>query len=181
MTCFGRINDDIYDGSPNVKFGEDGAIIVIKTIYPGDEILIEYGEDYDGEWDWIRQESLSKLAAIIKNRFLFVTDLPESLEGINTSKSPLSVAVKNIIYGTSWTEHMHSTVLDPDAHDIQALVLYITSGITFETYRFGGWGSGITFPTVTVKRGQDGFFCDSWNKKSIARISPTTLLAPSKA
>ena len=180
MTCFGRINDDIYDGSPNVKFGKDGSIIVIRTIFPGDEILIEYGTDYDGEWDWIRQESFSDLASCIKTRFPFVTDLPDSLEGLHTSKSPLSLAIKNIIYSTAWTEHMHSTVLDPEAHDILALVLYISSGITYETYRFGGWGSGKTFPTVSAKRGQSGFFCDSWNGVSIAPISPATLLDPGR-
>ncbi len=52
--------------------------------------------------------------------------------------------------------------------------------MTFEEYRFGGWGSGKTFPTVVPKRGQTGFFCDSWNKKPLALISPVTLLAPSR-
>ena len=82
MTCF-----DISDGNPNVKFGKDGTIIVIRTIYPGDELLIDYGDDYIGEWDWIRQEALTELASNIKSRFPFVTDLPNSLEGLNSSKS----------------------------------------------------------------------------------------------
>ena len=38
MTCFGRMNEDIYDRNPNVRIKDDGSLIVIRTIYPGDEL-----------------------------------------------------------------------------------------------------------------------------------------------
>ena len=51
MTCFGRINEDIYDNKVNVRFGPDGSITVINTIFPGDELLVEYGDDYRNGWN----------------------------------------------------------------------------------------------------------------------------------
>ena len=44
MTCFGRMNEDIFDNRPNVHIKKNGALIVIRTIYPGDELVTTYGE-----------------------------------------------------------------------------------------------------------------------------------------
>jgi hypothetical protein len=180
MTCFGRINEDIYDNKANIKFGQDGSIIVIQTILPGDELLVKYGPDYLPEWNWIKQEALTELSLIITNKFKFVNDLPNSLDELATSKAPIAAAVLAIIEGSSWSENMHSLSVDPEGDDITSLGLFLTAGTTFEKYRFGGWGSGKSFPEVVSKRGQLGFFCDSWNGVSTASIPTDILLSPSR-
>ena len=45
MTCFGRMNEDIYDEVFNVRILDNGSIIAIRTIKPGDELLTKYGND----------------------------------------------------------------------------------------------------------------------------------------
>ena len=75
MTCFGRMNEDIYDEVENVCLGKNGLITVIRTINPGDELLVKYdNEDLSSKssysWDWIKQESLSALSKKINTDFL---------------------------------------------------------------------------------------------------------------
>jgi hypothetical protein len=174
------MNEDIYDNKSNVKFGKNGAIIVIQSIFPGDEILVKYGSDYLPEWNWLKQESLSELSATITDKFKFVNDLPNILADLAISKSPIATVVYSIIEGTTWSENLHSLSIDPKGDDVLSLGLFLTAGTTFEKYRFGGWGSGKTFPEVLPKRGQLGFFCDSWNGVSTAIIPPDILLSPSR-
>ena len=71
MTCFGRMNEDIYDRNPNVRIMDDGSLIVIRTIYPGDELITTYGDDYD--WNWLKQEALSELLQTVLKQFPFIT------------------------------------------------------------------------------------------------------------
>jgi hypothetical protein len=180
MTCFGRVNDDIYDNNYNIRFLKDGAIIVIRAIYPGDELLIGYGADYTKKnWDWIKKLALSALIEDLTTRFHFLTDIPPnvSLRELSLSRHPVLVAIKDIIMGDTWTENLHSLTISPELSDPLGLCLFLTSGLTFEKYRFGGWGVDKTFPVVVPKRGQTGFFCDCWNKTSIATIDPNTLLS----
>ena len=120
MTCFGRINEDIYNNKTNVKFGADGSIYVIRTIHPGEEILVDYGDGYSGEWDWIKQEALTALCAQIKTRFPFVTDLPDTLAGIQASRLSLATVIREIIHGTAWAENMHSIDLDHNMNDVSS-------------------------------------------------------------
>ena len=75
---------------------------------------------------------------------------------------------------------MHSVSVGVPVGDITDLCLFITSGITFEKYRFGGWGVDRGYPEVVLKRGQLGFFCDSWNKKCTAVVDRKTLLSPER-
>ena len=74
---------------------------------------------------------------------------------------------------------MHSLTIQP-SNDPTGLGLFLSSGVTFEKYKFGGWGSGKIFPEVLQKRGQLGFFCDSWNKTCTASIDPSILLSPER-
>ncbi len=182
MTCFGRINDDIYDNNYNVRFRADGSIVVICTIRPGDELSIDYGDGYTGNWNWIKQDALRALATEILDMFPFVQDLDKdiSLEELFLSSHPLHVAMKGIITGDAWTENMHSLSVDPHSKDVLGLCLFLSAGVTFEKFRFGGWGSSKVFPVVVPKRGQTGFFCDAWNKTSTAVIDPSILLSPSR-
>ena len=39
MTCFGMMNEDIYEHKYNVRINKDGTLQVIATIFPGDELL----------------------------------------------------------------------------------------------------------------------------------------------
>jgi hypothetical protein len=52
MTCFGMMNEDIYENKYNVRINKDGTLQVISTIYPGDELLTKYDDEYD--WEWLR-------------------------------------------------------------------------------------------------------------------------------
>ena len=172
MTCFGRMNDDIYDNNYNVRFRADGAIIVIRRIFPGDELLIDYGEGYNDEWDWIRQLALTALVSHISDNFTFITDVSKSitLKDIKSSNNPLLTYIKSIIYSEAWTENMHSLTIQP-SNDPTGLGLFLSSGVTFEKYKFGGWGSGKIFPEVLQKRGQSVFFAILGTKHALPQLT----------
>ncbi len=54
------MNEDIYDNIYNMRINKDRNLQVIRTIYPGDELLTRYDEDsYD--WEWLKEEALSEL------------------------------------------------------------------------------------------------------------------------
>jgi hypothetical protein len=182
MSCFGRINDDIYNNKYNVRFRPDGSIVVIRTIFPGDELVIDYGDDYKENWNWVKQDALQGLVDDILTRFPFVSDLSSNitLDELSNSNHPLQVAIRDIISGDAWRENLHSLTVDSFWSGSLGLSLFLTAGSTFEKYRFGGWGSGKSYTESNVKRGQLGLFCDSWNGSCTASIDPKILLSPGR-
>jgi hypothetical protein len=42
LSIFGRMNQDIHNNKVNVHVKKDGRLIVVRTIMPGDELLIDY-------------------------------------------------------------------------------------------------------------------------------------------
>ncbi len=88
--------------------------------------------------------------------------------------------LNKLTISSPWTENMHSLSLDPLWKDATGLALYLTSGLTFEKHKFGGWGANKSFPEVKVKRGQSGHFCDSWNGECTAIIDTKTHLSPER-
>ena len=67
LTCFGMMNEDIYEHKYNVMIKRDGTLVVISNILPGDELLTKYDDEYD--WNWIKDEALTELVLDINTRF----------------------------------------------------------------------------------------------------------------
>ena len=181
LTCFGMMNEDIYDHKYNVKINGDGTLEVIATIYPGDELLTRYGDDYD--WNWLKEEALAALVKEIRELYPWVGDLGDkpSLDSIHSlARHPLHGAINDIINGRCWSENMHSATPSLDWTGPTGLAIYLTAGTTYEKYRFGGFGSGKIFPEVSIDRGKLARFSDSWNGVDTADISCNTLLKREK-
>ena len=179
LTCFGYMNEDIYDNKYNVKINKDGSIEVTNTIYPGDELLVRYDADFDDyDWDWIKQEALSALINEIKSNFDWIDDLePDStLHSIQLlTRRPLHKAIDDIIHARCWSENMHSATPSPGWTGTSGLALFLTSGVTYEKYRFGGFGSGKIFPETIIRRGKLAQFADRWDGANTAQIDESTI------
>jgi hypothetical protein len=177
MTCFGMMNEDIYDHKFNVKIMKDGSLIVISTILPGDELLTKYDDEYD--WGWIKEEALSELISDITGRFPWVDDLTDSDLGslkLNP-KSPLHSEVLAIINSKCWSERQHSATPSVLWTGPSGLALFLTSGAIYEKYRFGGFGSGKTFSvTSLIPRGKLSDYTDKWNGVSTADLTEEIIL-----
>jgi hypothetical protein len=107
MTCFGRMNEDIYDEVFNVRILDNGSIIAIRTIKPGDELLTKYGNDSKStkergyDWDWLKEEALEALITELRSRFPMVKELAGdfSLGSLRESiRQPLHKALHQIIH-----------------------------------------------------------------------------------
>ncbi len=173
MTCFGMMNEDIYDQKYNVMIKRDGSLVVISTIYPGDELLTKYDEFYD--WNWIKDEALTELLQDIKTRFPWVDDLKSDLDitMLNSmSRCPLHNSIHSIIQSKCWSEQQHSATPSVLWTGPSGLSLFLTSGAIYEKYRFGGFGSGkIMGVTSPIPRGKLPDYTDKWNGSLTAELT----------
>ena len=159
MTCFGSVNEDIYEEVFNVRILADGSIIAICTINPGDELLTKYGDDSKStkdrgyDWNWLKEEALCALSEEIHSRFPFVDDLEADLplETLQQRiRHPLFKTLHSIIHSESWSENLHGATPDTEWSGIDGLALFLSSGAIYDKYRFGGYGSGKSFPEVPI-------------------------------
>ena len=132
MTCFGRMNEDIYDKRPNIRIKNDGSLIVIRTIYPGDELITSYGDEYN--WDELKQEALTELLHTILTRFPLINDIKadEKLTDFGTAtRHPVRACIRDIVQSATPTNELHSATLDPSWLGIRGLATFLTSGVVY--------------------------------------------------
>jgi hypothetical protein len=178
------MNEDIYDEVFNVRILDNGSIIAIRTIKPGDELLTKYGNDSKStkergyDWDWLKEEALEALITELRSRFPMVKEIAGdiSLGSLRESiRQPLHKAIHQIIHSETWHENLHSATPDPSWSGTDGLALFLSSGAVYEKYRFGGFGSGKSFPQVDISRGSLPHFTDSWNGVNTARLDSDIL------
>jgi hypothetical protein len=182
LTCFGRMNEDIYNNKVNIRILKDGSLKVIAMILPGDELLTEYDSEYD--WNWLKEEALHELLIEMRILFPWLHDVsPDlSLDDLDAQiKHPVLGIIHRIINSSMWTSELHSATPDPLLQGIKGLTIFLTSGITYEKYRFGGFGSGAEFPESPIKRGALHLFSDVWNGTNTADLAPEVIMDPKRA
>ena len=179
---FGMMNEDLYQGVPNVEVLPSGMFRAVRDIAEGEELVIRYSTNYN--WNGLKEmvfNDLSReIAVVIPEMWNWI---PKSWHEVKLNRDHISRWIKKIIDGSMEeleTLSLHSSSnFEPIENPRDILSRFLTSGITARKFNFRIWKreeriwASLPYDRDMVRRGK---FSQRWTNRKLMDIPFETVV-----